>query len=172
MLDDETGQLLGIHQWSRVDVSVGKEADTKGWKKDGDAEAAIAEASSVETTSAEMPSETSSAEAELAEISEKWAHYLGCELADAPDEIKEVTAYDTQAIYSEEAMIELESLVKSMVEEGMEEAEAYLKAMMMLGYVVELGDGTYAILEDEQGIAAFWVQKNAGDGFLSIHFGF
>lgn len=88
VLDDETGKLLAVGQWDKVYVSVDMGSEKEEQKKKGTEENATVEIPSVST------------ETNLADISEKWAGYLGCKIVDVPDE-EEVNLYNAQVLDDE-----------------------------------------------------------------------
>lgn len=144
VLDDETGKILELHQW---DIST------------------------VYKTSTYAGSEAMK-ESELLEIAEKWAEYLECQVVYTLEDVAGIEAYDAAVDNGTQFANELSVTMKSLMKKGISESEAYQKAMEMLGYPIELQDGIYVLLEDEQGTAGYWIQRNRDDSSLLILFGF
>ena len=88
------------------------------------------------------------------------------------EDVAGIEAYDAAVDNGTQFANELSVTMKSLMKKGISESEAYQKAMEMLGYPIELQDGIYVLLEDEQGTAGYWIQRNRDDSSLLILFGF
>lgn len=169
VMDDETGKLLSFCQWN-IYAKDKKTAE----KAEGD----FGE-ETVDGVLGEEAEPSDDEESELYGLAEKWADYLGCQVTQILVDIEAIEAYD-QAVTDVTSVSEdgtgmaneLAYLVKSMINEGLSEYEAYEAALEMLGYGINLGEGVCVFLEDEEGTASYWLQKSTDDGSFQIQFDF
>ena len=144
VLDDETGKIIQIQQsyeLSEYKVSDGKKTEVMA------NEAVTADSESTST--------------EMERIGIAWAEYL---------ELPLVEVYH-KAVGSMDFETEMEKEIQALIANGIEEVEAYYKIYEAWGYDEEyMKRHLMCVVEDNEGIAAYFITKDVGNIILSIDF--
>lgn len=145
VLDDETGKIIQIQQ-SYEPAKQYKVSDSK--KTEVMTKEAVVEDS--EVTSAQME-----------KIGKAWANYL---------ELPLVEVYH-KAVASMDFETEMEKEIQALIANGIEEVEAYYKIYEAWGYDEEyMKRHLMCVVEDNEGIATYFITKDVGNIILSIDF--
>lgn len=143
VLDDETGKIIQIQQsyeLSEYKVSDGKKTEVMA------NEAVTADSESTST--------------EIERIGIAWAEYL---------ELPLVEAYHT-AVATMDLETEMEKEIQALIDNGIEEAEAYYYVHEAWGYDEEyMKRHLLCIVEDNEGMAAYFIKKDVWNVILSIN---